>query len=74
MQCWWSSESPPFYVGWVLVAAGVAVLSPTPLTIAGLVELILSLEVVVRLVEDPALRAAQGQPYTEYERRTRRFI
>lgn len=64
----------PFYVGWVLVAAGVAVLSPTPLTIAGLVGLILSLEVVVRLVEEPALRAAQGQAYTEYERRTRRFF
>jgi len=68
----------PFYVGWgggwVLVAAGVAMLSPTPLTIAGLVGLILSLEVVVRLVEEPAPRAAQGQAYIEYERHTRRFI
>lgn len=64
----------PFYVGWVVVAAGVAVLSPTWLTIAGVGGLVVSLEVVVRLVEEPALRAAQGQAYTEYARRTRRFI
>lgn len=64
----------PFYVGWVLVAAGVTVLSLTPLTIAGLVGLVVSLEIVVRWVEEPALRAALGQAFVEYERRTRRFV
>ncbi len=64
----------PFYAGWVMVASGVAALSPTPLSVAGLVELILSLEILVRLVEEPALHAAQGQAYVDYARRTRRFI
>jgi len=64
----------PFYVGWMLVAAGVAVISPTALTVAGLVGLILALQVTVRLVEEPLLRAAQGEAYAEYARRTRRFI
>ena len=64
----------PFYVGWILVAAGAAVLSPAPLTVAGLVGLIASLEVVVRLVEEPALTATLGRPFAEYERGTRRFV
>lgn len=64
----------PFYLGSVLVAAGVAVLSPTPLAVAGLLGLVVSLEVVVRRVEEPALRAALGQAFADYARRTRRFI
>lgn len=64
----------PFYVGWVLVAAGVALISPTPLTVAGLAGLIVSLEIVVRLVEEPALRATHSRAYAEYARRTRRFV
>ena len=64
----------PFYVGWVLVAAGVTLISPTALTVAGLMGLILSLEIVVRLVEEPALRAVYGDTYAKYARRTRRFV
>ncbi len=64
----------PFYVGWGLVAAGVAAINPTPLTVAGFVGLVLSLEIVVRLVEEPALRATQPSAYAEYARRTSRFV
>lgn len=64
----------PFYVGWVLVAAGVAVVSPTALTIAGAAGLVASLEIVVRFVEEPALRARPDRDYDDYARQTRRFL
>ncbi len=63
----------PFYSGWILGNVGVLLLVPTIAEVVGLVLIVASLEIVVRCVEEPALRNAHGAAFEHYMRHRRRF-
>jgi protein-S-isoprenylcysteine O-methyltransferase Ste14 len=54
--------------------AGIALLSPTPVTLAAAVLLVLAVELHVRLVEEPYLLRTHGRAYAGYAARTGRFF
>jgi len=64
----------PIYSALVVVQAGLALLVPNALALAGLVLLVASIEIQVRLVEEPHLRRVHGAAYEDYMRRTGRFL
>jgi len=64
----------PIFTSLVALQAGLALLVPNALALAGVVLLVLSIELQVRLVEEPHLRRAHGDAYDDYERRTGRFL
>lgn len=64
----------PIFTSLVVVQAGLALLVPSVLAVAGLVLLLVSIEVQVRLVEEPHLREAHGQAYGNYAARVGRFV
>ncbi|MEO7556669.1 MAG: isoprenylcysteine carboxylmethyltransferase family protein [Acidimicrobiales bacterium] len=64
----------PFYLGWIVANIGAALLVPTVAEVVAFALLIAALEVVVRFVEEPALRASHGAAFTAYTAKTRRFI
>jgi protein-S-isoprenylcysteine O-methyltransferase Ste14 len=64
----------PIFSALVLVQAGIALVVPSVLALAGLALLVLSIELQVRLVEEPHLRRLHGNRYTEYAGRVGRFV
>ena len=64
----------PIFISVFLVQAGLALLVPSPLALAGLVLLVISIEIQVRLVEEPHLRNVHGRAYEEYAARVGRFV
>ena len=64
----------PIYSGVIPFFAGVALLVPNPVAIAGFAMLVLGLELQTRLVEEPYLRQVHGPAYAEYAARVGRFI
>lgn len=64
----------PFYSGWVLVAAGVAVAVPSVVAVVGAALHVAAVEVIVRWVEEPLLGDAHGADYRRYVERTGRFL
>lgn len=63
----------PIYAAMVPTFLGLTLMVPNVLAFAGFAALVLALEIQVRLVEEPYLRAAHGQAYTSYAARTGRF-
>jgi protein-S-isoprenylcysteine O-methyltransferase Ste14 len=60
---------------WIVVtAAGLALLVPNEASLAGLAVLVASIEVQVRLVEEPYLTRAHGDGYVRWASRTGRFV
>jgi protein-S-isoprenylcysteine O-methyltransferase Ste14 len=64
----------PIYSAMTPTIAGLALMVPTVLAIAGLICLVVALELQVRMVEEPHLRRAHGDAYVAYGSRVGRFV
>lgn len=64
----------PIYTAMLVFAAGVTLLTPNIVTTVGLVLLIVAIELVVRLVEEPYLRSKHGDDYRRYTADVGRFV
>jgi len=64
----------PVYTSMLAAAAGAVLMAPHALTIAGALTLLAGLELQVRTVEEPVLRARHGRAYADYARRAGRFL
>ena len=64
----------PIFSAMVIVAVGLAVMIPNPISIVGVVALVAAIELQVRCVEEPHLRRLHGSTYTAYETRVGRFL
>jgi len=64
----------PIFSAMVLVTVGLVAMVPSVVAFAGLVALLIALELQVRIVEEPYLLRTQGEPYAAYARRVGRFV
>jgi protein-S-isoprenylcysteine O-methyltransferase Ste14 len=64
----------PIYAGMIPAFAGVALLAPNVVTIAGAILLPAALELQTRLVEEPYLARVHGTGYAAYAARAGRFL
>jgi protein-S-isoprenylcysteine O-methyltransferase Ste14 len=64
----------PIYAGMIPAFAGVALLAPNVVTIAGAILLLVALELQTRLVEEPHLARVHGEDYAAYAARAGRFL
>jgi protein-S-isoprenylcysteine O-methyltransferase Ste14 len=64
----------PIYAGMIPFFAGIALMVPGPVTIAGAILLVVALELQTRLVEEPYLRSVHGLVYADYAARVGRFL
>jgi len=64
----------PIFAAMIPTALGLTLMVPSVVALAGLLGLIVALELQVRVVEEPYLRAIHGQPYAEYAARVGRFV
>ena len=64
----------PVFTAMIVTATGLTLMVTNPIAVAGLALLVVSLEVQVRLVEEPHLRRLHGDSYRRYEARVGRFV
>ena len=64
----------PIFAAMLPTALGLVLMVPSAVAIVGIVALIASLELQVRVVEEPYLRTVHGQRYADYARRVGRFL
>lgn len=64
----------PILTGTITTAIGLALVTPNLLSLLMLVAFLVSIEVQVRLVEEPYLLAVHGAAYRDYAARTGRFV
>jgi protein-S-isoprenylcysteine O-methyltransferase Ste14 len=64
----------PIYSAMLPTILGLVLIVPSGLSIAGLLVLILGLELQVRLVEEPYLQRVHGDAYVDYVARVGRFV
>jgi protein-S-isoprenylcysteine O-methyltransferase Ste14 len=64
----------PIFTAMIATQLGLALLVPSPLALAGVVLLLVSLELQTRLVEEPYLLRRHGGAYAAYARRVGRFL
>jgi protein-S-isoprenylcysteine O-methyltransferase Ste14 len=64
----------PIFTTMAATAVGLTLIAPTPVGVAGLALLVVALELQVRAVEEPYLRATHGRAYRDYEGRVGRFV
>ncbi len=64
----------PIFSAMILTAAGLAVMVPNPISIVGLMLLVVAIELQVRFVEEPYLRRLHGSGYHRYSGRVGRFV
>jgi protein-S-isoprenylcysteine O-methyltransferase Ste14 len=64
----------PIYSGMVPAIAGLAILSPTALSLGGALAVAVGIEIQVRAVEEPHLLRAHGHAYAAYAARVGRFV
>jgi protein-S-isoprenylcysteine O-methyltransferase Ste14 len=64
----------PIFAAMIPTFTGIALLTPSVVAITGVVLLVVSLELQIRLVEEPHLRRMHGPDYTDYTARVGRFI
>lgn len=64
----------PIFTTMALTAAGLTLMAPTGVGLAGFLALLASLEVQVRLVEEPHLHHLHGPAYTTYADQVPRFL
>ncbi len=64
----------PIFSAMIVAATGLALMVPNPISIAGLVLLVVAIELQVRFVEEPHLRRLHGKGYLGYCSRVGRFV
>jgi protein-S-isoprenylcysteine O-methyltransferase Ste14 len=64
----------PIYSGMIPAMAGLAILSPTVLSLAGALAVAVGIEIQVRAVEEPHLLRTHGDAYAAYAARVGRFV
>ncbi|MGC4939916.1 methyltransferase family protein [Kribbella sp. DT2] len=64
----------PVFTAMTLTAAGLAMMVPNVVAIAGLIALIVAIQLQVRIVEEPYLRQIHGADYLEYVAAVGRFL
>ncbi|HZB34261.1 MAG TPA: isoprenylcysteine carboxylmethyltransferase family protein [Streptosporangiaceae bacterium] len=64
----------PIFTGFVVIGAGLAMMVPNVVAIAGLAAVVAAVQVTVRLVEEPYLVATHGADYLSYAARAGRFV
>lgn len=64
----------PIFAAMLPIALGLTLLVPSWVAIAGLVGLVVALELQVRVVEEPYLRQVHGESYVVYATRVGRFV
>ncbi len=64
----------PIFTAMMVTATGLTLIVPNVISVLGLMALIVALEVQVRLVEEPYLRAVHGDEYRSYSGRVGRFV
>jgi protein-S-isoprenylcysteine O-methyltransferase Ste14 len=64
----------PIFTGMIPAFAGIALLAPDVVTIAGALLLAVALELHTRAIEEPYLASVHGQRYTAYAGRVGRFL
>jgi protein-S-isoprenylcysteine O-methyltransferase Ste14 len=64
----------PFYAGSIAASAGVFLMVPNLVTLAGWAAVLVGCEIDVRLVEEPHLHATRGDAYSDYAERVPRFV
>ena len=64
----------PIFTAMIVMAVGLALMVPNAVALGGVALLVLSLELHVRLIEEPYLLGVHGQPYEDYARSTGRFL
>lgn len=64
----------PIYTAVITTVAGLSLLAPNVLALAGLAGLIIGFEVHVRASEEPQLRRAHAETYASYAARVGRFV
>ena len=64
----------PIFTAMSTALAGLVVATPTVLTAAGLVCLVVAVQLQVRVVEEPYLLATHGKTYAAYAARVGRFV
>ena len=64
----------PIFTAMSTALAGLVVATPTVLTAAGLVCLVVAVQLQVRVVEEPYLNTAHGQAYRDYCETVGRFV
>ena len=64
----------PIYTGMIPFFFGIALLSPTVVTLAGAVLVLIALELQTRLVEEPWMLKLHGDEYAAYAARVGRFL
>jgi protein-S-isoprenylcysteine O-methyltransferase Ste14 len=64
----------PIFTAMLTFGAGIALVTPNVVAIAGFVLLFVSIELQVRVVEEPYLSAVHGEAYRDYLARVGRFI
>jgi protein-S-isoprenylcysteine O-methyltransferase Ste14 len=64
----------PVFTAMITAVAGFTLLAPNALATAGLVTLVVAVQMQVRIVEEPYLRRVHGATYAEYARRVGRLL
>lgn len=64
----------PIFTAMSVSAVGLVLMVPSPVGLVGLLVLVVALEVQVRGVEEPYLRATHGDAYRRYEASVGRFV
>ncbi len=64
----------PIYASMIPSFAGIALLAPNAVTIAGAIGLMVALELQTRLTEEPYLARIHGEPYAAYASQVGRFL
>ncbi len=64
----------PIFTAMLTFAAGIALVTPNPVALIGFVLLLVTIEMQVRLVEEPYLAAVHGDSYRDYTASVGRFV
>ena len=64
----------PIFSAMILSGVGLTIMVPNPLSISGILTLVVAIELQVRHVEEPHLRRLHGADYAAYEARVGRFV
>jgi protein-S-isoprenylcysteine O-methyltransferase Ste14 len=64
----------PIFTAMLIATAGLVLLVPNAWSVAAFIVLVAALEIQVRLVEEPYLRATHGPAYETYRARVGRFV
>lgn len=64
----------PIFTAMIIAVAGLVLAVPSPMTLAGLLFLVVGIEIQVRVTEEPHLVATHGAAYVAYASRVGRFV